>query len=219
MRGWSRQLPGVPIIGIDYSLSPQNPFPSALQEILDTYLWLISDTPPRDGPSAKDILGFQPRRIIICGDSAGGNLTMTCTMAIDMINEVIRKKKSQQNSSTTGSETIPLPHSLVCFYPSFLMTPSLSPSRIYGAVDFILGSILCLNISRLYIHGHDYANPEKIKDSQIFCDPLVSPLCASHDVFERLSSVKLWLIGSNFDPLADDSTAMANRWKGKSTTY
>lgn len=81
-RQWSAKLPGIPILSIDYSLSPEHKFPVALQEILDVYMWLISDD-CRDEVIAK--IGFVPERIVVVGDSAGGNLATALTIVLNDI--------------------------------------------------------------------------------------------------------------------------------------
>lgn len=48
---------------VDYSLAPEHPYPTALEECLAAYLWLLGQ-------------GFEARDIVIAGDSAGGNLVL-----------------------------------------------------------------------------------------------------------------------------------------------
>ena len=50
----------------DYRLAPEHPYPAALQDVMNAYLWLL------------DADGAAKRRIIIMGDSAGGGLAMSC---------------------------------------------------------------------------------------------------------------------------------------------
>ena len=49
---------------LDYSLAPEKPFPCALDEACNAYRWLIDHA-------------VDPREIVIAGDSAGGNLTIS----------------------------------------------------------------------------------------------------------------------------------------------
>lgn len=48
---------------VDYRLAPEHPYPTALEECLAAYRWLLDQ-------------GFRARDIVIAGDSAGGNLVM-----------------------------------------------------------------------------------------------------------------------------------------------
>jgi len=53
---------------LDYRLSPEHRFPAQLEDALNTYRWLL------DG-------GADPDRLMIAGDSAGGNLTLALLLA------------------------------------------------------------------------------------------------------------------------------------------
>jgi hormone-sensitive lipase len=49
---------------VDYSLAPENPFPRPTEEVLFAYAWAITN------PSK---LGWTGEKIVMVGDSAGGN--------------------------------------------------------------------------------------------------------------------------------------------------
>jgi epsilon-lactone hydrolase len=53
----------------DYRLAPEHPFPAATDDCLEVYRWIL----------AQDI---DSRRVIIAGDSAGGNLALVTAMRI-----------------------------------------------------------------------------------------------------------------------------------------
>ena len=57
------------ILSIDYRLAPEHPFPTPLEDCVDAYKWLLSN-------------GFKNDHIIIAGDSAGGNLTLTTLLKL-----------------------------------------------------------------------------------------------------------------------------------------
>jgi len=59
---------GLLVIGIDYALSPEAKFPTALQQVATVARWLLA------GQGAA--LGVDPKRVVLGGDSAGGNLAM-----------------------------------------------------------------------------------------------------------------------------------------------
>lgn len=122
-------MPGVPILAIDYSLAPENRFPTASQEILDVYLWCISGK-----PEVEEMLGFQPKRIVVTGDSSGGLLLMVNTMILNDIRKQFPKEK----------DSIKLPVALVGFYSSFTIEALLTPSFITATVHPILfPSVFC----------------------------------------------------------------------------
>jgi len=56
-------------LAVDYRLAPEAPFPAALEDCLTAYRWLLKTGTPAD-------------QIVIAGDSAGGNLTLTTMMAL-----------------------------------------------------------------------------------------------------------------------------------------
>jgi epsilon-lactone hydrolase len=48
---------------LDYRLAPEHPYPCALEDVRKAYLWLLDQ-------------GTDPKRVVVAGDSAGGNLTL-----------------------------------------------------------------------------------------------------------------------------------------------
>lgn len=61
----------IPLISIDYRLSPEYSFPSALDDVYQTYTWLIEN--------GENDLNLKINNIILLGDSAGGNLILSLT--------------------------------------------------------------------------------------------------------------------------------------------
>jgi acetyl esterase/lipase len=60
---------GLRLLALDYRLAPEFPYPAALDDCLAVYRWLLRQ-------------GIPPERLIIGGDSAGGNLTLTTMLAL-----------------------------------------------------------------------------------------------------------------------------------------
>ena len=52
---------GIRVFTLEYRLAPEYPYPTALDDVMDAYGYLLSD-------------GYDPSRIILCGESAGGGL-------------------------------------------------------------------------------------------------------------------------------------------------
>src|SRR5207302_2112094 len=65
---------GLIVIGIDYALAPEAKFPTALQQVATVARWLLA------GQGAA--LGVDPKRLVLGGDSAGGNLAMGATLML-----------------------------------------------------------------------------------------------------------------------------------------
>ncbi|KAF9356445.1 hypothetical protein BGX26_005253 [Mortierella sp. AD094] len=74
-RAWMKELQishgiKIGVLTIEYSLSPEIPFPGALNECVAAYRYLVEHQ------------GIDPRRIIMAGDSAGANLCLTTAIKI-----------------------------------------------------------------------------------------------------------------------------------------
>lgn len=54
---------------LDYRLIPEHPFPAQLDDALAAYRWLLEG-------------GIRPDRLVVMGDSAGGNLTLALLLAL-----------------------------------------------------------------------------------------------------------------------------------------
>ncbi|MHA2297444.1 MAG: alpha/beta hydrolase [Candidatus Hodarchaeales archaeon] len=57
------------VLSVDYRLAPEHPSPAQLEDCVNAYKWLLSK-------------GIKPENIVIAGDSAGGNLTLTTLLKL-----------------------------------------------------------------------------------------------------------------------------------------
>lgn len=57
------------VLGIDYRLAPESPYPAAMEDAIATYDWLLDN-------------GIAADKIVIAGDSAGGGLALACLVAL-----------------------------------------------------------------------------------------------------------------------------------------
>eukprot|EP00066_Takifugu_rubripes_P018367 XP_011607633.1 PREDICTED: hormone-sensitive lipase-like [Takifugu rubripes] len=106
LRTWSKEL-NVPIVSVDYSLSPEAPFPRALEECFYAYCWALQHC---------HLLGSTADRVCLAGDSAGGNLCITVSM------------KALSNG-------VRVPDGIMTAYPATLLTTDASPSRLLTLID------------------------------------------------------------------------------------
>ena len=93
---------GQPILSLDYRKAPEYPFPYALNECFDVYTQIVA--------TRGRCIGMKPDscpRIVITGDSAGGNLACGTTLMV-----------IQSNQSGTSRGILPSPAGLVLLYPA-----------------------------------------------------------------------------------------------------
>lgn len=93
-----------PVFSIEYRLAPQFPFPSAVDDIWQAYNWIIENCEKK--------LRIKPEKVLIVGDSAGGNLAAALTVLLVKTNSRI-------------------PEGLVLYYPVLsLESDHVSPSTL-----------------------------------------------------------------------------------------
>lgn len=109
LKPWCKELK-VPIVSIDYSLAPEHVFPRASEECFYVYAWCLLN---------KNLLGWTGKNIICVGDSAGGVLSTN----------IVQRAIVNQ---------IRIPDALVPIYSPFLLTYSISPSRLMSIMDPLL---------------------------------------------------------------------------------
>ncbi|CAN8014256.1 unnamed protein product [Ixodes persulcatus] len=122
LRDWAKDL-DVPILTVDYSLSPEAPFPRALEEVLHVYAWALCNC---------EKLGWTGRDICVAGDSAGGNLVLALSLKTIDLN--IRR-----------------PTGVFAAYTPVMLNMTPSPSRILCAVDPLLPLGFMLTCLHAYI--------------------------------------------------------------------
>ncbi len=65
---------GARVLGLEYRLAPENPFPAAVEDSVAAYRWLLSQ-------------GIEPKKIVIGGDSCGGGHTVATMVALRYLGE------------------------------------------------------------------------------------------------------------------------------------
>ncbi|KAK2758327.1 hypothetical protein FQN54_004175 [Arachnomyces sp. PD_36] len=100
---------GVPVLSLDYKKAPEYPYPYALNECYDAYHTIISSHGRCIGLS-----GNTRPRVVISGDSAGGNLATGLTL-------MILQSGSTDSRRWKGEHVLPPPDGLVLIYPSLDM--------------------------------------------------------------------------------------------------
>lgn len=100
---------GLPILSLDYKKAPEYPFPYALNECYDVYATLIKSRGRCIGMSGKET-----PRVVVCGDSAGGNLATSMTLMV-IEGAVFPSSRFQ------GQAGLPVPDAVILFYPGLDM--------------------------------------------------------------------------------------------------
>lgn len=174
-RIWARDVRGLTILSADYRLAPDYPFPYAFNDAYRTYQYAVEH--------CESQMGFVPRKIILAGDSAGGNL---CTsVAVQAIKDNYR-----------------IPDGLLCIYPVVDMRRVFSPSLMWSVNDRIVPFVFLECCMSAYL-----GDPESAKETAL--DTRCSPALAEDAVLAKLPRVRI-VVGDR-DPLMDQSIKFANR--------
>lgn len=122
---------GAKVIFPDYRLAPKHPFPAAVNDAFDTYLYVREN-------SAR--FGINVNKIALCGDSAGGNLSaVTCLIA---------KEKG-----------IPQPLAQMLLYP-FVDSDATTPSMVEFTNTPMCNSKAAVKYNKAYIPEGTNEKPE-----------------------------------------------------------
>ena len=119
-RRWAKKLK-VPVFSVDYRMPPDHRFPTAPYDCLRVYDFLLNHI--------HKYMNVRPKKIILAGDSAGGNLAFA-------LNVLIMKNR------------LPPPHGIYAAYPALDLRPVFSPAKLAAFSDPLLRPsmlMLCLS--------------------------------------------------------------------------
>lgn len=108
LMGWAGKS-GLPVLSLDYKKAPEHPYPYALNECYDVYHAIIASRGRCMGLS-----GEQEPKIVVSGDSAGGNLAVGMVL-------MILQSGSTETRRWQGEYAIPPPVGVVLIYPALDM--------------------------------------------------------------------------------------------------
>ncbi len=150
----------VPIFSIDYRLAPEHPYPKALDDCWQAYFWIIKH--------AEELFGLPPRKVILVGDSAGGNLILGITL----------------RAIHTGFQR---PDGLILCYPALnLSLNTFNPSHLISLEDLILPYSFLKICLQLYVAEGD---PDT--------DPFLSPILISDEDLRHFPPVRIMIAGKD----------------------
>lgn len=108
LMGWAGKT-GLPVLSLDYRKAPEWPYPYALNECYDVYHTLVATRGRCMGLS-----GEQEPKIVVSGDSAGGNLAVAMVL-------MILQSGSTETRRWQGEQALPPPVGCVLIYPALDM--------------------------------------------------------------------------------------------------
>jgi hormone-sensitive lipase len=175
-------------------LAPEFKFPVQLEECFYVYKWLVTTTK----------LGMRPSKIILVGDSAGGNLVASVTTRALM-------------------EGLRVPDGLLLYYPALDMCNTCFPSRLLFKND----PLVPLNVMKVcrqsYFPPAPLGEDETEYWNRLSKDMLISPMHVPDSLLSQfppvyicagmvLTVIILTIVGE-FDPLLDECIIFAQRLK------
>lgn len=172
LRRWAKELK-LPIFAIDYRLAPATKYPELPNDVFRSYVWILA--------FLTQVLKVNPKKIIVSGDSAGGNLCALLTTWC--IENKVRK-----------------PDYVMMSYPATdLNIKRFTPSLVHAFGDFLLNYNGLRMCSRFYI-------PEWA-DSKT--DYYLSPIYTPKEVLSQYPPCSVLV--TERDPLNDDGLRLASR--------
>jgi monoterpene epsilon-lactone hydrolase len=118
---------GLSAVSLDYRLAPEHPFPAAIEDGLAAYRSLLD-------------AGTDPTSIVFAGDSAGGGLTVTTSLA-------------------ARDAGLPLPAAIVAFSPGFDLTRTGRSMTTKEGIDPFFTREGMAHTAEMYLAGQDPAQP------------------------------------------------------------
>ena len=123
---WCKGL-GAKACMVDYRLAPEHPFPAASNDCFATYNWLLKQ-------------GYNPKDIVIAGDSAGGNLVLSTLLRLK-------------------AEKIALPGCAILLSPFLDFTLSSRSGLTNARKDPVFTSAFAIGVRNHYAPGEWHTDP------------------------------------------------------------
>jgi acetyl esterase/lipase len=115
------------VLALDYRLAPEHPFPAPVEDSVAAYSWLLNE-------------GYDPARIAVAGDSAGGGLTMAALVQLRYVG-------------------MPMAAAAVCISPWVDMEGLGKSMETRAAADPMVGKENLMISAKTYLGGSDPRAP------------------------------------------------------------
>ncbi|MYC36351.1 MAG: alpha/beta hydrolase [Chloroflexi bacterium] len=123
------------VLGLDYRLAPEHPFPAPVEDSVAAYRWLLNE-------------GYDPDRIAVAGDSAGGGLTVAMMVQARYLG-------------------LPMPGAAVCISPWVDMEGLGESMETRAAADPMVGKENLMVSAKTYLGG---SNPRAPLAAPLYAD-------------------------------------------------
>ena len=158
---WANSLK-IPIFSVDYRLSPGVAFPKSLDDVYQSYVWILK--------YSKQFFNIEFDEIIMAGDSAGANLILALSYLL-----ILNKLK--------------LPKVIFMFYPALKIDmKTIVPSYLNAMSDIILESNLLKFCIESYSGKHT-DNGKKITDTR---NKFLSPIFMDNNILKLLPPIRIF---------------------------
>ena len=162
----------IPILGINYVGAPEHPYPEGINDCYQAYMWILDH--------CEEELGFKPEKIILSGDSSGGNFALCLNFLLLSMNVY-----EEKNIHT----------------PDFLFP--LYPCSNASRRNMNLSLASSLEDSKITIKGLKYINESYRGYYPNELDPFINPRDAPEILIKHMPKTR-FMTGTH-DPLRDDS--------------
>lgn len=163
---------GCLVVSVDYRLAPEFPFPAAVDDCYNALVWIEKNAHLWGGDSSK---------LVVCGDSAGGNLATVTTL-----------KAHDEKGPDIDLQLL--------WYPGLNLTDEITQSKLYftelSGREYLISETFLREVQSAYV-----------PDSAMWRNPYASPVYAPLNN----SLPPAFIVTCECDPLRDDGRTYAAR--------
>lgn len=176
---------GFLVVNISYRLAPQHPYPAAVEDTFAAYRWMAERITQ---------LGGDPTRVAVAGESAGGNLVTSLTLA------ACQRRPEPFARAVFDTGLVPRAALPFCALLEVSRPERFAERRGKGRLPFWIDGMI-RDVETSYLHGH----PRGPSESTALANPLrVFEAARDTAGFERPLPPFFAPVGTR-DPLLDDT--------------